>query len=182
MADVFDRTISCMPWKVLTMVPLTYSDTVHRSAHRIEFYFLWLILHETLRVVTPSWVLIHNAIRTNWRYLAGEVWGEWWSRSLDSSGLYSAMAVKPLHSQAALMNNTRDFPNPSRLLSKFPSRKMHLNILSRVWRIRRGLDWQLDLLDWTQLHNSWLHLTVHCKTHTHTHTHSLIFLVLVCLH
>jgi hypothetical protein len=34
--------------------------------------------------------------------------------------------------------------------------------------IRRGLDWQLDLLDWTQLHNSWLHLTVHCNTHTHT--------------
>jgi hypothetical protein len=33
--------------------------------------------------------------------------------------------------------------------------------------MRQGLDWQLDLLDWTQLHNSWLHLTVHCKTHAH---------------
>jgi hypothetical protein len=38
--------------------------------------------------------------------------------------------------------------------------------------MRRGLDWQLDLLDSTQIHNSWLHRTVHCKTHTHTHTHT----------
>jgi hypothetical protein len=34
--------------------------------------------------------------------------------------------------------------------------------------IRGGLDCQLDLLGSTQLHNSWLHLTGHCKTHTHT--------------
>jgi hypothetical protein len=33
--------------------------------------------------------------------------------------------------------------------------------------MRRGLDCQLDLLDHTQLHSSWLHLTVHCKTHAH---------------
>jgi hypothetical protein len=30
--------------------------------------------------------------------------------------------------------------------------------------MRWGLDWQWDLLDSTQLHNSWLHLRDHCKT------------------
>jgi hypothetical protein len=34
--------------------------------------------------------------------------------------------------------------------------------------MRRSLDWQLDLLGSTQLHNLWLLLTVNFKTHTHT--------------
>jgi hypothetical protein len=125
MADVPDRTISCMAWKVLMIVPLTYSDNVHCSADCIEFYFLWLILHEKLWAVgfRAYWYIMQHE-RT------GPIWlerfgGKWWSRLLDSSRLHSTRTVKAqllvtqAHSthKATLVNDTHDFPNLSRLLS-----------------------------------------------------------------